>query len=294
MVSSTKWFCFMNEMDDFFQQLKECRYALIKGDALSVQAYGSVGRRNHSDIDILVSLKNISYIEQILAIAGFHSSQKSRKDRLIEVSSSHQVAPWVKYLLPWGELVIDLNFDIFWGEYEGMRAELDEFLDDTVEMDIYGIQVKTLPPVKAMVQLMLHHYKDMNSIYLLATRKSIKYSMFQDIFHLLKNNSDYITVNNLYETCHKYGIIPYAFYVLYYTGELFNDRCLDEFIEAFRTSEGEELLELYGLCARERRRWKCDFDTRLKSNDLFSLIKDDLTEKDMEKIALNRQIFMRT
>ena len=32
-----------------------------------------------------------------------------------------------------------------------------------------------------MIQLILHHYKDMNSIFLLATRKSIKYDMFKDI-----------------------------------------------------------------------------------------------------------------
>jgi len=51
-------------------------------------------------------------------------------------------------------------------------------------------------------------------------------------------------------------------------------------------------LNCYGLCEKERKEWKCDFQTRLESNDLYSLIKDDLTEKDHEKIAINKRIFL--
>ena len=103
------------------------------------------------------------------------------------MSHSHQLLPYYSYIN--NQLIcIDLNFDIFWGEYEGKRVDIDEFLCDTIEMDIYGVKVKTLPPLKAMIQLILHHYKDMNSIFLLATRKSIRYDMFKDVYYLLKNN----------------------------------------------------------------------------------------------------------
>ena len=169
-----------------YMQLKELLsvvnlyYAIIKGEVISKQAYGQNGFRNSSDIDILISRKNIKELEQVLSKFGFYNTSQTRSDKITMLSSSHQIAPWIKEIPPWGVIVIDLNFDVFWGEYEGKRIDIEEFLSDTIEMEIYGVKVKTLPPIKAMIQLILHHYKDMNSIFLLATRKSIKYDMFKD------------------------------------------------------------------------------------------------------------------
>ena len=279
-------------------QLKELssvvklHYAIIKGEVLSKQAYAKNGFRKSSDIDILISRKNINELEQDLSKCGFNNSTQARSDKITLLSASHQVAPWIKEIPPWGVVVIDLNFDVFWGEYEGKRIDIEEFLSDTIEMEIYGVKVKTLPPIKAMIQLILHHYKDMNSIFLLATRKSIKYDMFKDIYYLLKNNLDTIPLDKLYAMSAEYEIIPYVFYVLYYTGQVFDDEILKQYIEAFRTPEGEALLNCYGLCAKERKEWKCDFKTRLEADNLYDLIKDDLTEKDHEKITINKRIFM--
>lgn len=281
-----------------YMQLKELLsvvnlyYAIIKGEVLSKQAYGQNGFRNSSDIDILISRKNINELEQVLSKCGFYNTSQIRSDKITMLSSSHQTAPWIKEIPPWGVIVIDLNFDIFWGEYEGKRIDIEEFLSDTIEMEIYGVKVKTLPPIKAMIQLILHHYKDMNSIFLLATRKSIKYDMFKDVYYLLKNNLDTIPLEKLYAMSAEYEIIPYVFYVLYYTGRVFDDEILKQFIEAFSTPEGEALLNCYGLCTKERKEWKCDFKTRLEADNLYDLIKDNLTEKDHEKIAINKRIFM--
>ena len=143
-----------------------------------------------------------------------------------------------------------------------------------------------------MIQLLLHHYKDMNSIFLLATRKSINYDMHKDVYYLIKNNIDSISVDYLYELSKKYDIIPYVFYVLYYTGQIFSDPILQKYIDAFRTPEGETLLAYYGLCSKERKRWKYDFKTRLEKDNMYDLIKDDLNSKDKEKIAFNKRVFM--
>jgi len=283
----------------FFLNLKsmlfknyDIKYAIIKGGALSKLAYLKENERISSDIDILILRKNIYEFEQVLSKLNFNNGFPTRSDKITLLSASHQVSPWVKEIPPWGTVVIDLNFDIFWGEYEGKRIDIEEFLTDTVEMEIYGVTVKTLPPIKAMIQLILHHYKDMNSIFLLATRKSIKYDMFKDIYYLLKNNLEEIPLDKLYTLSTEYEIIPYVFYVLYYTGQVFDDEVLKKYIDTFRTPEGEALLNCYGLCEKERKEWKCDFQTRLKTDDLYSLIKDDLTEKDHEKIAINKRIFM--
>ena len=52
------------------------------------------------------------------------------------------------------------------------------------------------------------------------------------------------------------------------------------------------MLNCYGLCDKEQKEWKYDFETRLHSDNLYDLIKDDLSEKDYEKIAINKRVFM--
>lgn len=275
-----------------FQNLHIINYAVIKGEPLSILAYGEPGMRNSCDIDILILKESLTKVERILVDNGYTHNRFLRLDHILLMTFSHQILPWIKPLQSFGNEIIDLNFDMFWGEYEGKRIDIEKFLSGTVEMDIYGVKVKTLPPLKAMIQLILHHYKDMNSIFLIATRKSIRYEMFKDVYYLLKNNLDEISLDKLYAMSAEYEIIPFVFYVLYYTGQVFEDKILKQYIEAFRTSEGEKLLNCYGLCAKERKEWKYDFKTRLESENLYELIKDDLTDKDREKIAINKRVFM--
>lgn len=267
------------------------KYAVIKGEALSKQAYGNNGKRKMSDIDFLVPRSELSSFEALLEQNGFKITSDSRINKIAMISSSHQSIPWSKDIYPWGKMTIDLNFDIFWGEYEGKRLSIEKFLCDTVEMNIYGITVKTLTPLKAIIQLILHHYKDMNSIFLLTTRNSITHKMFEDVYFLLINNLNTITIDSLYLISLEYGIIPYVFYILYYTGQVYKDKNLSQFIEAFKTPEGENLLNCYGLNSTERKEWKCDFSTRLNSNNILSLIKEDLSFNDIQKIEINKQIF---
>ena len=278
--------------NNLFLDLKEADYVVVKGEPLSFLAYKKFDERCGSDIDILLPKETLNYIECLLEMNMFAKNKISRTDRILMLSSSHQVQPWSKEIAMIGGVIIDLNFDIFWGEYEGNRIDIEEFLSDTIEMEIYGVKVKTLPPLKAMIQLVLHHYKDMNSLFLLATRKSIRYDMFKDVYYLLKNNLDMIPLDKLYAMSAEHEIIPYVFYVLYYTGQVFDDDVLNQYIEAFRTPEGESLLNCYGLCEKERREWKCDFKTRLDSDNLYDLIKEDLTERDKEKIAINKRVFL--
>lgn len=266
------------------------RYALLKGDVLSYYAYGEVGLREYSDIDILLDQKECKLIREELINKNFRiNTQNKREGDIFSKLYSNQYPELYNERTA---CFIDLNFDILWGEYEGKRIDMEDFLSDTVEIEIYGLKIKTLPPIKTLIQICLHHYKDMNSIFLLATRKSIKYNMFMDVYYLLKNNLDTISLDKLYEMSIEYEIVPYMFYVLYYTGQVFEDDILKQYIETFRTAEGEKLLNCYGLCAKEQKEWKCDFKTRLELDNLYDLIKDDLTDKDKAKITINKRIFM--
>ena len=78
---------------------------------------------------------------------------------------------------------------------------------------------------------------------------------------------------------------------MYHVGILYKDDILDYYIKEFETSEGKYLLNCYGLNESERREWKVDILTRLKSKNLNNLIRSDFTEKDKKKIELNRREF---
>lgn len=113
---------------------------------------------------------------------------------------------------------VDLNIDFFWGEYTGKRIEIQEFLSDFIELTIYGVKIKTLSPLKTMAQLILLHYKKMNSIYHLTGHNCINYNMFKDVYYLWKNNQEAISLDKLYATSLKYLIIPYVF--MCYTSQI--------------------------------------------------------------------------
>lgn len=266
-------------------------YAVVKGEPLSIQAYGKPSQRLSGDVDILISRDDLTKLEDILRSHGFTSNKLSRADKVLMMIGSHQAAPWSKETSGRITVEVDVNFDIFWGEYSGKRADIAEFISDTIDLEVYGCRIKTLPPLKAMVQLLLHHYKEMNSIYHLAVHNCISEKMFRDVYYLIKNNTEDITLEKLCTICEKLGIIPYTYYVLYFTNRIYCDPELKKYADAFRTPEGEGLLEIYGLSESEKRPWKVDFDTRLASDDMFSLIKNDLTANDIKKLEINKRIF---
>lgn len=265
-------------------------YAIVKGNILSLYAYDKPFERISSDIDILINITDIKELTKILEKNGFVSNVTSRESKIISYIYSHQIPSYSKKVNGLS-VEIDINYSLVWGEAD-FNIDINNFLSDCTTIGVFNHPIKTLTKLKSMIQLMLHHYKDMNSIYLLATRKSIKYDMFKDVYYLWKNNQNDISLDKLYAISSEYEIIPYVFYILYYTNQIYKDDELENYVNAFRTPEGEALLNCYGLCDKERKEWKYDFQTRLETDNLYDLIKDDLTEKDKEKIKINKRIFM--
>lgn len=279
--------------NDIGDTLATIDYAFIKGEALSLLAYGKLGARISADIDILLPKASLRTIEKALIAKGYKSNlspSEQRSARILCLSYSHQLVPYRKHCKNLNT-EIDLNFNLFWGEYGDNEIDISEFLSDIINIKIYGHNVKTLPPLKTMVQLVLHHYKEMNSIYHIAGHNSIKLNMFKDVYNLWKNNQDAIELDSLLCVAEKYRIKPYIYYIMFFTNKIYRDAEFSRYIDALKTVEGVELLDCYGLSDKERRQWKCDFKTRLESDNLYENIKDDLTKDDFEKIERNRQIF---
>lgn len=188
-------------------------------------------------------------------------------------------------------LNVDVKLRYFLGEYEGKALLLEEFLNDTVDMDVYGVTVKTLPIEKAFVQLVLHHYKEMNSLYHLSQHNTIRTDMFRDIYDMIRNNGECLSDESIKRLGELYLIAEYIYYMVYYTQEIFNDSILDRCLNELQIYRNYELLGSYGLSVNERKQWRSPFCDRLDKEDIRNNINDDLTHSDLKKISDNKSIF---
>ncbi len=279
-----------NEINKFINKI-DFPYAIVKGEVLSVQAYEKVFCRNSYDVDFIIPRKYVKRFENILEQYGFKKNSLSRKDEILLLSSSHQIPVYEKEMPYVGKVTIDLNFDIFWGEYAGKRIDMIEFLSDTQLMKIFNCKVNALPPLKALLQVCLHHYKEMNSLYHLTRHASINLNMFSDVYYLWKNHADNLWLEKLTDIGYEYDISSYLYYVFYYTNYIFKDNELQRYVDAFCTDEGKKLLKCYGLSQEEQKVWHISFEERLNNNNLFEFIKNDLTENDIKKIERAELLF---
>lgn len=276
-----------------YMRTNDIDYCNIKGEVLSLQAYKQYGMRTYGDIDILISKEDFPLLKDGLKQLGFVVADDNiaREKKVFIHAFSHQSE---NYFLANGEhrTFVDVNFDILWGEYEGRRIDIKQFISDSKEINIYGTTVRCLPPEKNLIQVALHSYKDLNSIYLLAIRKKYNIRHFEEFYKLLVNNIEYIHPEKLYELSYAYGVVPYMYYMFYHIGLLYRNEHLKKYSDLFRTPEGEEIINTYGLCKSERKEWKIDFLSRLELSDIYNIMKDDLTQKDIEKIYINKYYFL--
>ena len=279
------------ELHAFFIWLSDNKipYSVVKGEALSLAAYGELGQRQSCDIDFLFSIKDIAAVKTELINLGFFPKNNNRLHEITAISSTNQSLPYIKEK-DGLEIEIDINHDIFWGEYTGKRIDIETFLTDTDETMVYGNKIKTLKPLNAIIQLILHHYHDFNSIYRLSCEKCIGIRMLRDVYFLWKNNKKAIS-DNLCKVSFEYEIAPYVHNILYYTNMIYRDHELEAIIKTIETPEGIYLLNCYGLTDKERKTWKVDFFERLNESDVYKFIKDDMSTEDIEKIKRAEEIF---
>lgn len=283
------------ELEPLFAVLSSVRYAVVKGEVLSQQIYGVPGRRRSSDIDILIDKKNVKFLEEQLHKLGFEQklpedNAEIRRNRVLCMAYSHQIPSFHKVKFGF-HLNVDVNYDIFWGEYEGKRCSIDEFLSDTVDMEIYGVAVKTLPIEKAFVQLVLHHYKEMNSLYHLSQHNTIRTDMFRDIYDMIKNNTEVLSSEIVNDLSEQYVIEVYMYYMLFYTYEVFKDSKVKDCLCLLSNSNGVALLDSYGLSINERKKWVSNFKERLDNDQLYLVVLNDLSQNDIKKLKNNFAVF---
>ena len=192
-------------------------YAVIKGAVLLQAAYGDAAARRSGDIDLLVNRRDIDEVKRFLLDSGFVQGRVTgegivpftRRELLFQTAMSHQTAPFIKQtsnpLCPY--VNVDVNLDILWGESE-IKADMDFVLSETEPVDVCGNPVRKLPGEMEFIALCLHHYKDMNSLYLLS-QGSLKLSLFCDLYFYLRRNK--LDIVRLKTVCDQLKVRDYAF-----------------------------------------------------------------------------------
>lgn len=268
------------------------KFVVMKGAVLSQAAYGNFAIRKSSDIDLFVSRDCIDQVKKHLLDLGFVQGRVTAKgivpfnraDLIFYTTQSHQLAPFVKRV--GGSLLqyinLDINTNLLWGE-SNQYLDSEVALSHWEETEICGVRIKKFTPEFEFIALCLHHYKDMNSMYLLYNG-SLTLDLFCDIyFYIVNGGVDFSCVKKI---CDKYQIRGVIYYCIYYTNEIFGG--LEEYLNLFFDLDAHNNLDKFGTEKANQKAWNCSFYQRLFSDDFNQYFRALLNENDMRKIQDNQ------
>lgn len=277
--------------------LKEIKfpYAIIKGPVLSKRAFQNDSIRVSGDIDILIQKKDSEKYVDLLLQHGFQQGYLekgkivpySREQIIFHEIYTHQMAPYIKetesLFCPF--INIDINTDIFWGDaLESGDSSL--VLNERQKIEMYNIgNIYCLNPEMEFICLCLHHYKDLNSIFLLYS-KGMRLSLFCDIFFYIKNNI--LDLKKLIHLSNSLGTGKYIYYCLYFCNEIFNEEILQKYLNLFSHYKDEKLQSSFGLGIHQHF-WPIPFEERLFSKNLGKEIIPLLSAKEWDDLQTNLQ-----
>ena len=120
-----------------YMHAKNINYCNIKGEVLSLQAYKQFGMRSYGDIDVLISKEDFPLLKDGFKQLGFVATDNITREKKVFIHAfSHQSE---NYILDNGgkRTVVDVNFDVLWGEYEGRRIDIKQFISDSIEINVW-------------------------------------------------------------------------------------------------------------------------------------------------------------
>ena len=277
-----------------FESLSTANYSLVKGAVLSERLYDNPSIRKSEDMDILIEPNAIDEVKSILHKFGFQQGKiingevvpYTRESLIFQKAFTHQIASFVKLThdtFP-VSINIDINTSVMWGETK-KPIDISIFLNNTEYINLYGIQVKRLTKEYEFIALCLHHYKDLNSLFML-WNSGIKLSLFLDIFFYI-NNVD-LDMNKIKEICEALGVSEYIYFCLFHTWNVLGGKSLEQYVKFFEIESYKYILNRIGLSDDEYKYLPKGisqylFDESFK-NDLYPL----LTTQDLHNIKMNK------
>ena len=280
-----------------FEQ-EDIPYVAMKGPILSVSAYGDPYLRQSGDIDVLIAPQDVTAFSRQMKKAGFIQGKiknqtiqpVSREEHIFHSTYSHQVVPFIKKTgnVALTHVNVDVNTNLYWGESE-CSLNMEQLLFHRIPIEIDGVTLYKLEPISEFIALCLHHYKDMNSLYLLS-QGSLRLRLFVDIYRYILRQREVLPTIQLRQTAEEWGALPYIYYCLFQTAALFPEKVVLDYRDAMQNEKGQNLLNVCGLTQEEQKKWLMPLTARLFSPDFKTQFALMLNEKDKDKIALNVQM----
>lgn len=230
-----------------FQEFEKenIEYAVLKGSYLADVAYGDMNIRDSNDIDILICKQDIKRVKEICANNGFVSGKSDRKRKCIihynrtqEVAFSlntHQIATMVKtgsnQYFDFYDTVLDCNFSLFWGGYNGKDIPSSIFLRNRFKyVDSNGLGYFVLNMEYNLLQLCLHAYKEANGFFFVKAKGGLCLRAFLDIFYFILECENKLDWEILSKLIKEYELERYIYFVMSVIKELFGERELVNYL----------------------------------------------------------------
>lgn len=278
-----------------FQSLQQQKipYAVHKGAVLSQVLYGNPFVRQSGDVDLLICRDDADRVKQLLFSEGFVQGRITderikpftRYEILYHAANTHQLAPFVKKtgnpLCPY--IMVDINIDLLWGESE-KKTDMALVLSETEPIRICDFPLRKLTAEFEFIALCLHHYKDMNSLYLLYDR-GIRLGHLCDIYDYLHIVSP--IPNKIAAICKDLCVTSYVKTCISLACRAFGtDATMESFLCAL---EGSDLSDSFGLKEEENHIWDLPLSHRI-FGDVRGYLDQILSPEEKEKVLLNRSI----
>lgn len=248
-------------------ELHRIPYAILKGFSLYERVYneGDDFFRESNDIDFLVKKSDLNKVINVLHDMGYIQGRYNAFSKQIEKASreevitmrmnTHQLFQFVKMdtygcgMKP--EIInIDINFSVFRGGHETDNVETEEILARREVIDSKYGSYYTLNTYDMFMQLIFHLYRENGYRELRNTMVDVTIMKFCDVkeFYTKMHMKD----EKIIEYIKKYEIVDPAFYVMYFTKELFKCDIFDDILLKLNPSE-----KILAQCESERKLfWK--------------------------------------
>lgn len=282
-------------------EIEGISYAVLKGAYLADTAYKEMGIRTSNDLDILIRKSDIKRVKELCAECGFVAGKSdrvnqeivpySRKQQVAFALNTHQIATMVKIGtnkdFDFYDTVIDFNFKLSWGEYQGNAVMSDDFLEYTKKItDSNHCSYYVLETTYNFIQLCLHAYKEANGLFFVKLNEGLCLRAFLDIYYYIIEIADERDIPLLMDILQKNQIESYIYFILKIIQDIFGivPWC-QAVIEKIQSTADKRIIEQFGL--DDRKAWGgISIKERFYSDKVSDCLEQEVTEKEMKIIEL--------
>ena len=270
-------------------------YAVIKGAVLSSSAYNDPYLRISGDLDILIRRQDADKLKEVMLSQNFVQGRATdngiipftRREILFQTTMTHQTAPYIKKtsnpLCPY--INVDVNMDILWGESD-QKSDMEFVLSHIEKTTLFDVNFFKLSAEMEFISLCLHHYKDMNSLYLLTSR-GLRLDLFCDIYFYIINTRPNPKI--IKEFCKKLKVGQYVYSCIYQAHQIFDSPILHEYLYELDSEKDTLLLDSFGLNQKEKKLWHISLPERIFHTNISEYVYSLLNDEERNKIQINSQ-----